>query len=62
MVKLPHNLFRNFALNGSVHVMLRLALTFQRERGWTKFELLSPDRRSDGLNLLLTLEAELKKV
>ena len=62
MLKLPFAFFRDFRPHGPLHLILRRALEFQKDKGWQTFEILSLDRKQDAVQFLKRVESVLLEV
>jgi hypothetical protein len=60
--KIPTSIFQDFAVNGSLMIVLIVALKHQIKAGWTIFDLALPQRFSDGLEIILAAETVLLTV
>jgi hypothetical protein len=52
MTKIPISSFRDYSIDGSLMSILLVALRFQMKAGWEIFDLVSPERKLDGLEII----------
>lgn len=55
-------LFRNFDVDGSLHVILKEALKFSSDHNWPEFDIISESRYRDAIEFIATLQEVLTKV
>ena len=60
--KIPITIFRDYSVNGSLMNLLLVALRYQLKAGWDTFDLTSPDRSTDGIQIIQAIEAALIEV
>ncbi len=58
----PHRVFKDFNLNGAMHVMLSSILRLSVELKWKDFELNDPSKTEPILSLLVDVEKTLVEV
>jgi hypothetical protein len=52
MTKIPTSSFRDYSIDGSLMNILLVALRFQMKAGWENFDLVPPERKLDGLEII----------
>jgi SWIRM-associated domain at the N-terminal len=62
MSKIPMKLFLDRSSDGSLFGMLTIALAYKEKAGWDDFNLSLPERNTDGLAILRSIQSSLLEV
>jgi SWIRM-associated domain at the N-terminal len=62
MAKIPMKLFLDRSSDGSLFSMLTIVLAYKEAAGWDDFNLSLPERRTDGLAMLRSIQSSLLEV